>query len=118
IPEASTRVFALESGAIQLAQNNILAKDLDHLRHNKHVAVYDFSGWNVSYVGMNLQHPILANVQVRQALAAAIDRRAIAKSILQDTVVLNDSLLPSQHWAHANVEPLVYDPRQAAQLLD
>jgi len=67
---------------------------------------------------MNFRDPRLADVRVRRALAAGIDRDAIVRHLLRDTATPATGLLPPTHWAYeGDVTPHPYDPARAAELL-
>jgi peptide/nickel transport system substrate-binding protein len=66
------------------------------------------------------EHPILADVRVRQAIVHALDREAlIAEARLGQGLPLHANVLPIVPWAyHADLEPRAYDVEQAGRLLD
>lgn len=118
MPDPTGRVFALETGEADLAQNNIPATELERLRDHERVEVDQRPGWNVSYLGFRMDHPRLGRPEVRRAIAAAIDREAILETILRGTASRTDSLIPPAHWAHAAVTPVTHSPALARELLD
>jgi peptide/nickel transport system substrate-binding protein len=65
-------------------------------------------------------HPILADVRVRQAIAHAVDRRAlIDKARFGQGLPLYANVLPSVPWAYnTDLEPRAYDLEAAGRLLD
>ena len=66
-----------------------------------------------------LDHPILRDRRVRQALAQAIDRDALVRAVFGVSQPLPNTHLPPGHWAAQKAPPPpVYDQAQAAQLLD
>ena len=67
---------------------------------------------------MNLRDPVLKDVQVRRALAYAIDREALVKYLWGNQARLADSILPPQHWAHLGGANYVHDPAKARAILD
>ncbi len=64
-------------------------------------------------------HPELADVRVRQALLAAIDRGALISDALGGDASRADTLVPPASWAYdqASVKVVRYDTRQAGKLL-
>jgi peptide/nickel transport system substrate-binding protein len=66
------------------------------------------------------QHPILADVRVRQAIAHAVDRQAlIDKARFGQGLPLYANVLPSVPWAYnTELEPYAYDLEAAGELLD
>jgi peptide/nickel transport system substrate-binding protein len=65
-------------------------------------------------------HPILADVRVRQAIVHAIDRQElIAQARLGQGIPLHANVLPTVSWAYnTDLEPREYDLEKARQLLD
>ena len=76
-------------------------------------------GVDYQYIGLNLRDPVLGDVRVRQALAYAIDSRAIIEYLRRGLARPATGLLPPQSWAVASdLEPYRYDPDRARALLD
>jgi peptide/nickel transport system substrate-binding protein len=72
-----------------------------------------------TYLGMNLRDPRLADRRVRWALAHAIDRATIIRTLLGGLAVEATGLLPPAHWAHEpSAARYEYDPARARALLD
>lgn len=119
LPDAMVRLFELQKGNIDLIQNALPPDLLTSLRSDKRFAVIQAPGTNFTYLGINCQDEILKHVEVRQALAHAIDRQAVIRHVLSGLGTLADGILPAGHWAYeANVPNYVYDPERAARLLD
>lgn len=62
-------------------------------------------------------HPLLGDVRVRQAIQAVIDKQLIVDELLYGATTVGVSEL-SLGWAKCDIAPSVYDPEQAAHLLD
>jgi peptide/nickel transport system substrate-binding protein len=81
--------------------------------------VIESPGVDYQYIGINLRDPILKNVQVRQALAYAIDRQAIVDYLRRGLAELSAGVLPPLSWAYAGDSFMFpYDPAKAKALLD
>ena len=81
--------------------------------------VFTRPGTTFQYLGMNLHDARLADVRVRQAIAHAIDRQAIIRTLLKGLATPASGLLPPTHWAYnAQVTTYAYDPNRAKELLD
>ncbi len=119
LPDAMVRLFELQKGNIDLIQNALPPDLLTPLRSDEQFSVIQAPGTNFMYLGLNCQDEILKHVEVRQALAHAIDRQAVVRHVLSGLATLADGILPAGHWAYeANVSRYTYDPDRAAQLLD
>ncbi|NUL43631.1 ABC transporter substrate-binding protein [Cellulosimicrobium funkei] len=74
--------------------------------------------FSVLYLGMNSQHPILGQLYVRQAVAHALDRRALAEEyFLAGSSRADEFVPPSLGVAHPELTTYGYDPAQARDLL-
>ena len=62
-------------------------------------------------------HPILGDLRVREAIQMAIDKALIAETLLNNQVKVGTTVLPVGQFACPQ-PPSVYDPAQAAALLD
>ncbi|MBT9136587.1 MAG: Oligopeptide-binding protein AppA [Firmicutes bacterium] len=68
----------------------------------------------------NLEHPILRDRRVREALKLALDRPAIVRSVLNDlgTVIHSNQLITSWATGAPNLNTYAFNPTRAGQLLD
>jgi peptide/nickel transport system substrate-binding protein len=118
VPDPVSRLLELNRGTLDLVQNGIDPDALDWLRQH-HITVATRPGTTFQYIGMNLRDPRLADVRVRQAIAHAIDRNAVVRTILKGLATPATGLLPPTHWAYSPQVPTYgYDPKRAKELLD
>lgn len=122
VPDASARVIAVETGAVDLVAEvprSELARlaSIPNLAVDQRVRPY-FAGTTGTEV--NLDHPILSSLKVRQAIAHAIDRSVVAEIGWYGYAVPTLSPVSPALSAFYNskVEPYAFDPERAAQLLD
>ena len=119
VPDDTVRILELQKGGIHLLQNNIEPEVLRSLEREPGFLVQKRQGTHYSYLGFNLEDPILRSLKVRQAIAHAIDRRAIIEHLLGGLAVPATGVLSSSHWAYEpEVETYAYDPQRARRLLD
>jgi peptide/nickel transport system substrate-binding protein len=119
LPDAMVRFFELQKGNIDFVQNALPPDLLTQLRSDDQFNVIQAPGTNFTYLGLNCQDEILKHVEVRQALAYAMDRQAVIRHVLSGLGTLADGILPAGHWAYEPKVPRYgYDPDRAAQLLD
>ena len=119
LPEETIRVLELESGGVDFLQNAFSPDVLPRFVKNKRLRIRKRLGTNFSYIGFNMSDPILSRLEVRRAIAHAIDRRPIVRFIQKGLVQEADSLLPPDHWAHRKGLPsYAHDPALAMKLLD
>ncbi len=75
-------------------------------------------GVNWEHIDFNLDHPVLKDVRVRQALAYAVDREAITTRLLEGAVPVAHGYLPPGHPDYTDAIPKYhYDPARARTLL-
>ena len=120
VPDAITRALELRKGSADIASNTLLPDMLPILAAEKDLVVESNGGTQVQYLAFNTIDPILRNVRVRRAIAFAIDRDLILKTLLSGRAHPAYSLLPEQHWAYFGDvgEYPHYDPDRAQQFLD
>jgi peptide/nickel transport system substrate-binding protein len=119
VGDASARILMLVGGSADLVQNGVRLDLVDDLADQWRVHVTTAPSSLLTYLMMNNQDPVLADVRVRQAIALALDREAIIRAKLGGHAVLATGLLPPNHWAYAgDVTHWRHDPARAKQLLD
>jgi len=78
IPEDMTLAGELETGTVDLVVN-APASAIERLRENPEITVMESRQPGLWGLVMNLEHPFFADVQVRQAIAKAMDRESLVK---------------------------------------
>jgi peptide/nickel transport system substrate-binding protein len=120
VPEAIVRALELRKGSADIGGVNSLTPDMVlALTKQPDLFAEDQPGTVVSYIAFNVEDPILAHREVRQALAYATDRATIIRYLLRSQARAASGLLPPNHWAYEpNVQQYGYDPLLAEKLLD
>ena len=119
VPDDTVRILELRKGTIHLLQNDIEPEVLRSLEKESRFTVKKRQGTNYSYLGFNLKDPILGSLKVRQAIAHAIDRKAIIEHLLGGLAVPATGVLSPLNWSYESaVEAYGYDPEKAKRLLD
>jgi peptide/nickel transport system substrate-binding protein len=119
VPDAMVRALEFKQGAIDLMQNDLepdmfAVVEKSHRRRGQRPP-----GTTFQYIGINLTHPILQHLKVRQALAHAIDRERIIRHLLKDAAVAANGLISPLNEAYdENIPAWSYDPARAKHLLD
>lgn len=118
IKEAEARVTAATNGELQIALA-IPPHLVDRIEKTQGVKAVGVPPVEVMFLAMNPKFKPWDNKKVRQAVAYAIDREAIAKSIFQGRASLLDGPVgPGQYAYSRDVTPKYrYDPAKAKQLL-
>jgi peptide/nickel transport system substrate-binding protein len=119
IPDDTVRALELRRGELHLVQNAIDPDMIPWLRRQADVEVLSVPGTTFHYLGLNLRDPHLGRLQVRKAMALAIDRNAIIQHLLDGYATPATGLLSPMHWAYsADVTTYPHDPERARALLD
>jgi peptide/nickel transport system substrate-binding protein len=118
LPSSNTRMNQLRAGEVHVVDNVPLDK-LDELESVSGLTLSRTMGNSYAHVSLNLREvPAFRDVRVRQAIAHAIDRRAIAEDVLDGVVTVVDSVIQPMSWAfNEEVEFYDYDPEKAKALL-
>jgi len=119
VPDAITESLELKKGSADLAINSLPMDALPVLARSSNLKVGDAEGTQIQYLGFNLRDPLLSDARVRQAIACAIDRELIIKTLMDGYARPAVSMLPKTHWAFtADVPRFEYDAARAERLLD
>jgi peptide/nickel transport system substrate-binding protein len=119
VPDDNLRLLELKNGRIDLLQNNIPPSLLQTLREDKGLVFETTEGINFSYLGMNLRSAPLNKLEVRRAIASALDLPAIIEYRMANMARPATGLLAPIHWAYSSaVSVYPYNPKKARALLD
>ena len=118
VKDPTVRVLKLMRGEADLIQGDLPPELVKYLQTKPEISLKTSIGANFSYLGLNMQDPVLRNLKVRQAFAYAIDRQAIIEKVMVRNTRVAGAILPPEHWAgNANLVPYGYNPALAKQLL-
>lgn len=119
VPDAITESLELEKGSADVAVNSLPLDSLAILAARPSLRLEETGGTEIQYLAFNLRDPLLGDARVRQAIACAIDRSLIIRTLLSSHAEPASSLLPKNHWAWTgDVAQYNFDPARAEQLLD
>jgi len=114
VPDTITAALEMRKGSGDI-ESNVLTPDMVHaLRHEKNVVVESGPGSIVMYANFNVRDPKLRDPRVRQAIAYAIDRKAIIAALWRGEAQIANTLLPRGHWAAAGDTELPLYPHDVA----
>lgn len=127
IPDASTRRLELESGGVDIVQqqgqlSSIATEDIEALQNNPNVKVLQTSSQIIRQLEFNNSATTgpFANVKVREAIAHAIDYDSLLRGVFGGTADRVYGPLTSNSWAFdpkiVDLAPK-YDPALAKKLL-
>ncbi len=116
--DPSTRVLKLLKGEIDMLQGDLSPQLVDYLVQQDGIEVIRAEGSNFTYLGFNLQDPVTGQLNIRRAIAHAIDRSAIIKYIFRRRARPANGLFPPEHWiTDVSLPQLEYAPEIARELL-
>jgi peptide/nickel transport system substrate-binding protein len=117
IPNANTAVWQLRTGELDAwfnADPNVLP-ELRQLSINVQTSAMN----DIHLLLLNLRDPILADVRVRRAIAASLDRALIIRAVVHGLGIPVDGDQPTFSWAyHAVPNATRFDPSEAAARLN
>ncbi len=117
IPESAARIASLESGAVDLVWN-LAYESIDKLKKNADLVVSSVPTSTWDGVIMNNATKPFNDVRVRQALAATIDKEALAEIVLFGQGAPTHSPIPPNHRYYAGTLPVAKpDLAKAKRLL-
>lgn len=119
VPDAVVRALELRKGTADIEISSLSPDIVPALVRQPHLEMTRRPGTNFVYVGINLEDPILAKREVRQALAFASDRESLIRYLLHGQARIATGVLPPNHWAYsAEVATYSLDLGRAEKLLD
>ena len=114
--QPATRLAALDDGSID-GYDPVTPDNLDKLiKSGKQVLQRD--PFSVMYLGINQKIPALADLKVREALAAAIDKSTLVNNFFIAGTATTAQFIPPKLSGFNNaVQGIAYDPQKAKTLL-
>ncbi|AWK14375.1 ABC transporter substrate-binding protein SapA [Candidatus Fukatsuia symbiotica] len=94
------------------------ANQLTILRNDPRLRLTLRPGMNLAYLSFNTLKPPLNNVNIRHAIALAINRQRLMQAIYYGTAEAATSILPRASWAYDSQAQITqYNPNQARKIL-
>lgn len=117
LPDASSRVIALETGKVDMIYA-VPASDFDRLKNSDKAQAVKAQGLGLIYLGMNTQKKPLDDPRVRLAIEYAINKEAYDAVVYQNNSSQPDGpLVPASTFTPENVKKYPFDPEKAKALL-
>jgi peptide/nickel transport system substrate-binding protein len=113
IPNASSRLSLLQSGAVDIAYNLPL-KDIKALAGNPNVQIVNQPSRFVVFLGMNAKDKPFNNVKVRQAISYVAPYKTVLTQVLQGYGIQLTSPIPQGTPTHT-AKYFVYDKNNVAK---
>ncbi|RME43627.1 MAG: ABC transporter substrate-binding protein, partial [Chloroflexi bacterium] len=120
IPDTSAAFLALQAGEVDAI--SLWASpgpdEIEQAKKDPNIQVVYNPAFNVGYLGLNLAKPWLQNINVRLAIAHAIDKQAIVDSLYPGDAEPAKEFMPPSLWGYNDaIEDYPYDPDLAREYL-
>ncbi len=125
-PDLQVAVTQMVAGEADAVPQLVSPDNIERVQAAPQLATYPYKGSAYGYFGFNLAapgdstrpHPLFADRDVRRALAMAIDRQRLAKSVFGDHAKVPPGPMSQLWWIwDPETRELPYDTAQAARLL-
>jgi dipeptide transport system substrate-binding protein len=116
-PDATARWAKMQAGECQVMPYPN-PSDIEAIGKDPNVNMLTQAGLNIGYMAMNVQKPPFDKVEVRRAIAMAVDRDAILKEVYQGSGQKAKNPIPPTIWSYNNdVKDIEYNPDKAREML-
>lgn len=116
IPEAASRVIALESGDVDVI-DRIPAADIERLQSEPHINVTRTPSIGAQQFRFHCKREPFDDPLIRQAVSHAVDRRAIIDNLVGTIALPSTGPLTTAMRGRADLGEIAYDPEKARRLL-
>ncbi len=117
IADNAARLQALQTGEIQ-GYDLVEPQDVPTVEDDTNLQLLDRPPFNVGWVGINHAKPPMDKLEVRQAIAHALNKEEVVNSFYGGRGVVATQFMPSEIVGYADdVQTYEYDPAKARQLL-
>jgi peptide/nickel transport system substrate-binding protein len=117
IADNAARLQALQSGEIQ-GYDLVEPQDIQTIEGDDSLQILDRPAFNVGYVTINQKVKPFDQLEVRQAVAAGLDRQAVVDNFYAGRGEVATQFMPSSLFGYADdVMKYTYDPAKAKSLL-
>jgi len=101
--------LAIESGEIDIAFRHLSAADINSLRENPNLKVWEGTGAFIQYLVFQTKMYPLNITEVRRAIAAAIDRSLLTETVFQGQMTPLYSMIPNGMAGHIDAFKVLGD---------
>ncbi|GAB4382350.1 MAG: ABC transporter substrate-binding protein [Elainellaceae cyanobacterium] len=118
IKETTSRLAELQAGTVDFAEN-LSPEQLNEIDSNADLQALRRPSFNVGYLALNPSYEPLASQEVRQAIAMALDKKALVEAFWSGLAVTDGHFTPPsmQEYQDASITDYEYNPEKAKQML-
>ncbi|MCX6139984.1 MAG: ABC transporter substrate-binding protein [Candidatus Kapabacteria bacterium] len=120
VNDRSSAVVALKNGELDFMEYVPAAKYTEEIDTvaTPFLRKYAFASQSYSYIGFNMQRPILNEVNVRKAIAHCLDRDALIKQVVRGLATkVNTAIYQERPEYDKSIPSIDYNPTEAKKLL-
>ena len=118
IPDNAARLQALQAGEIQ-GYDLVEPQDVPTIEADENLQILDRPAFNVGYVGINQATEPLDQLEVRQAIAHALNRQRVVDDFYAGRGEVAHEFMPPEVVGYADdVTQYEYDPDRSRELLE
>ena len=116
-PDANVRFQKLKAGECHLVAEPA-PQDLKNISSHPKLKLMSEPGANVGYLALNTQKKPFDNVEVRRAIAMALNRENYLQAVYQGTATSARNPIPATVWgSNPDIKEVEYNPKKAKELL-
>ena len=117
-----TKDSAVRAQKVQAGECHVSAypkpAEIESVKKSGKATVLDQPGFNIGYVGYNVEKPKLSDLKVRQALDMAINKDAIINAVYQSEGLKATNPMPPTQWGYdKSIKDAPYDVEKAKALM-
>jgi peptide/nickel transport system substrate-binding protein len=101
--DSSGLALAITAGDVDIAYRQLASTDIVNMQSNTNLDVWTGTGAFIQYLCMQEKYAPFNNTQVRQAVAAAINRTELVQTVFQGQAKQLYSMIPIGMFAHTDV---------------
>lgn len=117
IKEAAARLVEVQAGAVDII-DNVAPDDIAAAQADTNLQVSFRPAFNIGYLGINRAKPPFDKLEVRQAIAMAINKADLVKALYPPTAAAAKGFIPPGLFGYSkDQEDWKYDPAAAKELL-
>jgi ABC-type transport system substrate-binding protein len=116
IPDANTRLLALEAGQLDFVKD-LSIQDMKRLQNNSKIRILEAPSTRTYHIPPHTKRPPFANVNVRRALNYAVNKELMSQTIYEGKYAISSGISTSLTQGFQSNNPYPYDPEKAKKLL-
>jgi peptide/nickel transport system substrate-binding protein len=116
IPEAASRLIALQTGEIDVCIDPS-AVDLQFIVKDKKLTLMQIPSTNIRYIGINMSKEPFTRRQVREAIAYALRRDEFVTLVYEGNAMIANNVMHPEYMFYKKIDGFSYNPAKAKLLL-